>query len=252
MILIKSKREIEKIRDACRIVAKVLELMKVHVKPGISTLELNSIAEDYILTNGGRSAFKDYTTRGLPKFPSAICTSVNSCIVHGIPSERQVLKEGDIISIDVGVELNSYFGDAAVTLPVGKISDENEKLLRITKEALEIGISNAKYGNSIGDISYAIGEYVVRNGFYPAENLTGHGVGRFLHEEPSIPNFGIKGAGHFIKKNMTLAIEPMVNIGTSKVVAREWEFFTESNKSSAHFEHTVLITDQNPEILTLI
>jgi methionyl aminopeptidase len=171
--------------------------------------------------------------------------------VHGIPTAKQVLKEGDIISIDVGVELNSYFGDAAVTLPVGIISDKNISLLKITQVALDVGISQCKAGNRIGDISAAIGEYVAKNGYFPAERLTGHGVGRALHEEPVIPNFGQKGSGHVLKKGMTLAIEPMINIGTSKVKGNEWEFFTENGENSAHFEHTILITDSEPEILTV-
>ena len=252
MILIKSNREIDKIRLACKVVAQVLQLMRNLVKPGVSTLELNSIAEDYILSKNGRPAFKNYSVPGLPDFPTALCVSVNSCIVHGIPSAQQILCEGDIISIDVGVELNSYYGDAAVTLPVGNISSENENLLKITKEALDTGINFAKIGNSIGDVSNAIGEYVVENGFFIAEKLTGHGFGRSLHEEPIIPNFGKKGTGHMIKKNMTLALEPMVNCGTSKVVAKDWEYFTADGKNSAHFEHSILITDSDPEILTLI
>jgi methionyl aminopeptidase len=226
--------------------------MTRYVKPGISTLELNAIAHDYILSKNGRPAFKDYVQPGLPKFPAALCTSVNSCIVHGIPRASQVLTEGDIISIDVGVELNSYFGDAAVTLPVGFISTENQTLLLVTQGALDTGISYAKIGHSIGDISFAIGEFVTKNGFFPAERLTGHGVGRQLHEEPIIPNHGTKGTGHPLKKGMTLAIEPMINTGTSKVVAHEWEFFTENGKNSAHYEHTILVTDAEPEILTLI
>jgi methionyl aminopeptidase len=251
MIYIKSNREIEKIRAACKVVAGVLALMKKYVKSGISTYELNSIADDYIKTNNGKPAFKDYVVAGLPKFPAALCTSVNSCIVHGIPSAEQVLVEGDIISIDVGVELNSYFGDAAVTLPVGNISLENQQLLKITQEALDTGISYAKCGYSIGDISATIGDYVARNGYFTAERLTGHGVGRLLHEEPVIPNFGTRGSGHPIKKGMTLALEPMVNIGTAKVTANEWEFFTENGQNSAHFEHTILVTDTEPEILTI-
>ncbi|MCK9328484.1 MAG: type I methionyl aminopeptidase [Candidatus Cloacimonetes bacterium] len=252
MIYIKSNREIDKIKKACKVVAGVLELVQKNIKPGVSTYELNLIAEDYIYSKNGRPAFKDYTVSGLPPFPSGLCTSVNSCIVHGIPSSQKVLNEGDIISIDVGVELDNYFGDAAVTCGVGKISKENEDLLKITKEALDKGIYFAKIGNSIGDISNAIGEYIVENGYYVAEQLTGHGVGKQLHEEPMIPNEGIKAIGHKIKKNMTLALEPMVSIGTSKVKAKEWEYFTANGKNSAHFEHTILITDSNPEILTLI
>ena len=251
MILIKSVREIEKIRAASKVVARVLGLMAKYVRPGISTLDLNSIADDYINKCGGKAAFKGYTVPGLPKYPTALCISVNNCIVHGIPSAVQILKDGDIVSIDVGVELNSYFGDAAVTLPVGNVSEENKKLLKITKEALHQGIEKAKNGNSIGDISAAIGEYVTKNGYFTAEKLTGHGVGRFLHEEPIIPNFGKIGSGNKLKKGMTLAIEPMVNIGSPNVIAKEWEFFTQNGKNSAHFEHTILITDNEAEILTI-
>jgi len=252
MIYIKSNREIVKIKKACKIVAEVIELVKKNIKPGSTTLELNLIAEDYIYSKNGRPAFKDYKVSGLPAFPGGLCTSVNNCIVHGIPSSQTVLNEGDIISIDVGVELDGYFGDAAVTCGVGNISEENKNLLKITKEALDKGIYFAKIGNSIGDISNAIGEYIVENGYYVADQLTGHGVGKALHEEPVIPNLGEKSKGHMIRKNMTLAIEPMVNVGTSKVMSREWEYFTNDGKNSAHFEHTILVTETNPEILTLI
>lgn len=252
MIFIKSNREINKIKKACLIVAEVLELLQKNVKVGISTAELNLIAEDYIYSKNGRPAFKNYQVPGLPPFPTGICASLNHCIVHGIPSPHIVLSEGDIISFDVGVELDGYFGDAAVTCPVGIISEENQKLLKIAKEALDKGIHFAKNGNSVGDVSNAIGEYIVENGFYAADSLTGHGVGKALHEEPLIPNTGNKATGHKIKKNMTLAIEPMVNKGTSEVMSKGWEYFTKDSSNSAHFEHTVLITDSKPEILTLI
>jgi len=250
MIIIKSAREIDKIRSACQVVSEVLALMQQFVTPGVSTYKLSSIAEDYIRSRHARPAFKGYSVHGYANYPGSICTSINSCIVHGIPSKSVILQEGDIVSIDVGVELDSYYGDAAVTLPVGNVSEENRLLLLVTQEALDRGIQQALKGHFVGDISAAIGDFILAQGFFPANQLSGHGVGRVLHEPPNIPNLGRKGTGHQLKAGMTLAIEPMVNVGTSEVISSDWEFYSANGLNSAHFEHTILITEGSPEILT--
>ncbi len=250
MIHIKSADGIKKMRESNRIIAVLFEKLREYVKPGISTWELAVIAEDFIRSEGASTSFKGYTVSGLSPFPGAICSSVNSCIVHGIPSKRTILKEGDIIGIDVGTLKNGYHGDAAFTYNVGKISKEASDLMDITKKALEIGISKAVAGSRVGDISYAIGSFVKSKGYYVADNLTGHGIGRELHEDPMIPNSGTKGKGARLKKGMTLAIEPMVNIGTNRVYEKGWEFFVQDKSLSAHYEHTILITDGEPEKLS--
>ncbi|MDO8550424.1 MAG: type I methionyl aminopeptidase, partial [Ignavibacteria bacterium] len=216
MIYIKTKKEIDLIRESCRIVAETLQLLKVNVKPGITTFELDKIAEDYILSNNAKAAFKGYSQAGSFKFPGSICTSVDDAVVHGIPGQR-VLINGEIISLDVGVFKNGYYGDAALTVPVGNISDEKQKLLDVTEKALYIGSEEAKENNRLHDISGTIQEYVEENGFSVVRELCGHGVGKYLHEEPSVPNFGKKGTGIKLRNRMTLAIEPMVNLGKSKV-----------------------------------
>ena len=250
MIHIKSADGIKKMRESNRIIAVLFEKLREYVKPGISTWELAVIAEDFIRSEGASPSFKGYTVSGFSPFPGAICSSVNSCIVHGIPSKRTILKEGDIIGIDVGTLKNGYHGDAAFTYNVGKISKEASDLMDITKKALEIGISKAVAGSRVGDISYAIGSFVKSKGYYVADNLTGHGIGRELHEDPMIPNSGTKGKGARLKKGMTLAIEPMVNIGTNRVYEKGWEFFVQDKSLSAHYEHTILITDGEPEKLS--
>jgi len=251
MIYIKTPAEIEKMRKSCRIIGELLEALETIIRPGISTLEIDKFAEDFIGSRGGKPSFKGYRVDGLPPFPGSICASVNEQIVHGIPSAKKILQDGDIIGIDVGVVLDGYNGDAARTYRVGKISAEAEELLQVTKEALERGISAAIPGNRVGDISYAIGSFVAFRGYYVADNLTGHGVGRNLHEEPQIPNTGKPGRGPRLSAGMTLAIEPMVNIGTNRVLENGWEFKVADNSLSAHFEHTILVTDNKPEILTV-
>jgi methionyl aminopeptidase len=221
------------------------------VKPGISTWELDQLAEDFIRSQGAVPSFKGYRSPGLNPFPAAICASVNDCIVHGIPSKEVILKEGDIIGIDVGAYKNGYHGDGARSFAVGSIDSETENLLAVTREALNRGMNRAIVGNRIGDISWAIGSYVMENGYNVADDLTGHGIGRDMHEDPMIPNFGVEGKGPRLKAGMTLAIEPMVNIGTNRVFEQGWEFFTADASLSAHFENTVLITDSEPQILTL-
>lgn len=251
MILIKSKKEIDLIHESCVIVAEVLQLLKRYVKPGITTIELDKIAEDYILSNNGRAAFKGYSQAGSFDFPGSICSSIDDEIVHGIPGNR-VLKEGEILSIDVGVEKNKYFGDAALSVAVGKISDEKQKLMDVTERSLYLGIEQLKEGNRLGDFSSTVQTLVEENGFSVVRDLCGHGVGKHLHEDPQISNYGKKGNGPLIKNGMTLAFEPMVNMGSYKVIVAEdgWTVLTADGKPSAHFEHTVAIIDGKPEILT--
>lgn len=251
MILIKSKKEIDLIRESCVIVAEVLQLVKRYVKPGITTIELDKIAEDYILSNNGRPAFKGYSQAGSFDFPGSICSSIDDEVVHGIPGNR-VLKEGEILSIDVGVEKNKYFGDAALSVAVGKISDEKQKLMDVTERSLYLGIEQLKEGNRLGDYSNAVQTLVEESGYSIVRDLCGHGVGKHLHEDPQISNYGKKGNGSLIKNGMTLALEPMVNMGSYKVIVAEdgWTVLTADRKPSAHFEHTVAIIDGKPEILT--
>ncbi len=251
MILIKSKKEIDLIRESCVIVAEVLQLLKRYVKPGITTIELDKIAEDYILSNNGRPAFKGYSQAGSFDFPGSICSSIDDEVVHGIPGNR-VLKEGEILSIDVGIEKNKYFGDAALSVAVGKISDEKQKLMDVTERSLYLGIEQLKEGNRLGDFSSTVQSHVEENGFSVVRDLCGHGVGKHLHEDPQISNYGKKGNGPLIKNGMTLALEPMVNMGSYKVIVAEdgWTVLTADGKPSAHFEHTVLIINGKPEILT--
>lgn len=252
MIQIKNEIEIAKMRESNRIIALLLKKLEEIIKPGISTLEIEKYSDSLICSEGGKPAFKGYSIPGLSPFPAAICASVNSCIVHGIPSKKNILKEGDIIGIDVGVYKDGFYGDAARTYRVGKISKETRNLLSVTKEALDRGIAQARDGARVGDISFAIGSFVRSKGYFVADNLTGHGLGRELHEEPVIPNFGVKGKGPRLKKGMTLAIEPMVNIGTNRVIERGWEFYVADGSLSAHYENTILITDNEPEILSVL
>jgi methionyl aminopeptidase len=252
VILIKSKKEIDYIAESCRIVAETLQLVKSKVKPGVTTEELDLIAEDYIRSNGGIPAFKGYSQPGTPPFPGSICASIDEEVVHGIPGKR-ILKEGEIISIDVGVLKNNYYGDAALSVGVGEISELKKKLLDVTEKSLYEGIAQAIVGNRIHDISYAVQNYVESNGFSIVKDLCGHGVGRFLHEDPSIPNYGIKGTGAKLKNGMTLAIEPMVNAGDWRVKTKDdgWTVVTADGLPSAHFEHTILVNGNKPEILTV-
>ncbi len=250
MIYLKSPSEIEKIRAACRIIGELLDSMSHMIKAGVSTWELDHYAEHFIHSKGGRPAFKGYRIPGLKPFPGTLCTSPNSVIVHGIPSKKVILKEGDIIGIDVGVIKDGYYGDAARTYAVGEISEAARALMDATYQALMIGIETAKPGARVGDISHAIGAFIASKGYFPADDLTGHGVGRELHEEPQIPNSGRAGYGPRLEAGMTLALEPMVNIGTNRVKERGWEFMVADGSLSAHFEHSILITDAGSEILT--
>ena len=253
MIYIKTKKEIDFIRESCKIVAESLQLMKKSVRPGITTKELDQIAEDYILSNNAVAAFKGYSQGGSSiDFPAAICASIDEEVVHGIPGHR-VLKEGEIISLDVGVLKNGYFGDAALTVAVGTISEDKQRLMDVTEKSLYVGIEEAKSDNRVHDISAAVQKYVEENGFSVVKDLCGHGVGKYLHEEPSVPNYGRPGTGAKLKNGMTIAIEPMVNMGRYQVKTTYdgWTVVTADGLPAAHFEHTILISDGKPEILTV-
>ena len=250
MITIKNNSEIAKMRESNRIVGLLLHKLDAFIKPGISTYDIDKFADELIRNEAGKPAFKGYSVPGLPPFPAAVCSSVNSCIVHGIPSKKKILNEGDIIGIDVGVYKDGYYGDAAKTFQVGEISEQAIALMAVTREALKRGISQARDGARVGDISHAIGSYVMSQGYFVADSLTGHGIGTSLHEDPVVPNFGVKGKGPRLRKGMTIAIEPMVNIGTNRVIENGWEFFVADGSLSAHFEHTILITDNEAELLT--
>jgi len=248
MIIIKSPREIEQLKKSNTMVAEIFEKLKTMIAPGITTKELDQVAEEYILSKGAQPAFKGY--RG---FPATLCISINEEVVHGIPSQRR-LKEGDIVSLDVGVNFVGYYGDAALTLPVGEVDPEAKKLLGVTEKALYIGIEKAKVGNRLFDISYAIQRWVESQGFSVVRDFVGHGIGKDLHEEPQVPNFGAPHQGPRLEKGMVFALEPMVNEGTFevRVLPDGWTVVTADGKRSAHFEHTIAITDDGAEILSIL
>jgi len=247
MIEIKSEREIQLIKEASHIVALCLETLKTQIKPGMTTMELNNICEKIILENGCVPACK-----GFEGFPSAVCASVNEVVIHGIPSNKKKLKKGDVVSIDIVASYKGYHGDSAYTYIVGEVSNDVEKLLEVTQGALYAGISKVKDGAHLGDIESAIGEYIKPYGYGILENYTGHGIGRGMHEEPAIFNYGTPGTGPVLKEGMVLCIEPMVCMGTNKVrvLSDNWSVVTKDNKKSAHFEHTVVVTKDGCEILT--
>ncbi|AEF93137.1 methionine aminopeptidase, type I [Desulfotomaculum nigrificans CO-1-SRB] len=246
MIILKTERELKYMRDAGRVVAETFAEIKDAVKPGVTTGELDALAEDFIIKKGAKPAFKGYGG-----FPATLCTSVNDEVVHGIPGLRK-LENGDIISIDCGAVINGFVGDSAITLPVGSISEEAQRLLRVTEESLYAGIAQAVEGNRLSDISHAVQEHVEKQGMSVVRDYVGHGIGAKMHEDPQIPNYGRPGRGPRLKQGMTLAIEPMVNLGTFEVrtLPDNWTVVTLDGKLSAHFEHTIAITDDTPEILT--
>ena len=246
MIELKSPREMDLMREAGRMVSVVLQELEEIIAPGVTTKELDEKAEKTIYALGGEPAFKGY--RG---YPASICTSVNEEVVHGIPGQR-VLKEGDIIGIDVGVRFNGYYGDSAVTFPIGKINEEAEKLIEVTYQALFRGIRAAIAGNRIGDIASAVQETAESHGYSVVRDFVGHGIGSEMHQDPQIPNFGEPHQGILLKKGMALAIEPMVNLGTYEVeiLQDHWTVVTKDRKRSCHFEHTISIGEGEPEILT--
>lgn len=247
MIYYKSKREIEIMRQAGLILAETRLELERHLKPGISTLELDKIAHDFILSKGAYPSFKDYEG-----FPKSICTSVNEVVVHGIPNKKVILKDGDIISIDLGVEYQGYHADSAWTYPIGNVAPEILKLLEVTEEALFRGLEAVKPGNRVGDISYAIESFIKPYGYGIVKELAGHGIGRNLHEDPLILNFGNPNTGELLQEGMTICIEPMINLGTANIrLERDgWTIKTLDKKPSAHFEHMVAITKDGYEILT--
>ena len=252
MIFIKTAAEIDGIKKSCQVVADVLRLIGSMVKPGVSTMELDKAAEDFILSSGGTPAFKGYSQAGSVNFPASICTSIDYAVVHGIPNNKPML-EGQILSVDVGVKKNGYYGDAARTFAVGNISDVKNKLMKVTEESFRKGIEQAVKGSRVHDISFEIQKHVEGNGFSVVRDLCGHGVGKFLHEDPSIPNYGKPGTGAKLKNGMTLAVEPMVNAGTwrVKVLDDGWTVVTADGEPSSHYENTVLVTNGEPEILTV-
>ncbi|KGO13184.1 type I methionyl aminopeptidase [Clostridium botulinum] len=249
MIIIKTDSEIEYMVKSGKVVAEALDTLEKHVKPGISTGELDRIAEEIILGRNAKPSFKGYYG-----FPASICASVNNEVVHGIPNKDRILNEGDIISIDCGAILNGYQGDAARTFPVGNVSEEAAKLIEVTKNSFFKGIEKAKVGNRLTDISAAIQEYVESYGLSIVRDYVGHGIGKNMHEDPEVPNFGRPGRGPKLSKGMCLAIEPMVNIGdfNVKVEPNKWTVVTVDGSLSAHYENTVAILDDGPKITTLI
>ncbi|MFQ6092568.1 MAG: type I methionyl aminopeptidase [bacterium] len=246
MIVLKSEEEIESIRECCRIVSQTLKLIGENIRAGTKTKDLNAMAEKFIVSEGGRPAFKGF--RG---FPCAICVSVDDEVVHGIPGERR-LQEGQLVSVDVGVKKAGYYGDSAVTFCVGRVSQEKRDLVTVTREALYEGIAQVSEGNRLSNVSWAIQRYVERHGYAVVRALVGHGIGKKMHEEPQVPNFGEPGSGPLLKRGMVLAIEPMVNAGGTEVETRndDWTVVTKDGSPSAHFEHTVAITGEGPLILT--
>ncbi|HEY3755120.1 MAG TPA: type I methionyl aminopeptidase [Opitutaceae bacterium] len=251
-IPIKDKEGISRMREACAIAAEVLEVLRPLVRPGVTTQDLEEAGRGAIASRGARSACYGYQHNGR-RYPAHTCISVNEEVVHGIPSLRRILRDGDVVSLDIVVEYRGYVGDNATTVPVGAVPAPVAKLLRVTREALGIGIREAQVGNTIGDISHAIQAHVESHGLSVVRDMVGHGVGVAMHEPPEIPNFGRAGSGSRIKAGMTLAIEPMVNLGgyRTKVLNDGWTVVTADGSPSAHFEHTVLTTGNGPEILTL-
>jgi methionyl aminopeptidase len=247
-IVCKSTREIEKMRRSGRIVREVLDHLRGMVAPGVSTMDLERAAEQKMKELGAKPAFKGYY-----EYPCVLCTSINEEIVHGIPSEKRVLKAGDIVSIDCGVVLDGYYGDAAITVPVdGSLAPELSKLLEVTEASLYKGIEQARIGNAVGDVGAAVQEYVEANGFSVVREFVGHGIGTKLHEEPQVPNFGTRGHGPRLREGVVIAIEPMVNSGKpgTRVLDDKWTAVTADGSYSAHFEHCVAVTKDGPVILT--
>ena len=248
MIHLRTKDEIALMSNSCQIVADTLLMLEEYVKPGAKIIDLDSLAEKYIISRGAIPAFKGYMG-----FPATLCVSVDDEVVHGIPNDR-ILKEGQIVGIDCGALKNGYYGDHAKTFIVGDVNSEIHKLVNTTKESLLLGISEAKIGNYISDIGYAIQSYAENNGFSVVRELVGHGIGTNLHEEPQVPNYGIPKQGHKIKEGMCIAIEPMINLGEKEIKTDEdgWTIRTQDGKVSAHFEHTIAITSNGPVILSKV
>ena len=249
-IELKSPDEIEKMSRASRVVAEVLDALRHQVRPGMTTVELDRFAEKFIVDRGGVPSFKGYQVRD-QVYHHTLCVSVNEAVVHGIPSDR-ALKEGDIVGLDVGVVVDGYYGDAAITVPVGAITEEARRLLQVTEESLHKGIAQAVVGNRISDISHAVQAHAEAASFSVVMDFVGHGIGRKLHEEPQVPNYGEPGKGPRLKPGMTLAIEPMINMGRPETehLSDGWTAVTQDGSLSAHFEHTIVVTEDGPKILT--
>ena len=247
MITIKNEKALELMRISSKIVAKTIVHLRSLIKPGVSTADLDAEIEKFIQSQGARPAFK-----GLYGFPASACISIDEEVVHGIPSRSRILKDGQIVSVDVGAEYEGYFGDSAFTFSVGNVSVEKKNLMRATYEALQEGIKKAVEGNRVQDISSAIQKYAEARGYSVVRELVGHGIGRKLHEDPQVPNYGTPGRGPLLKQGMTLAIEPMINMGGKEVFTKndKWTIVTADRKPSAHYEHTVFIQNGEPEILT--
>ena len=256
MITIKSKIEIELMREAGKVACLAQQEIEKAIRPGISTYELDKIAENVIRENGGIPAEKGYPSglKGVPDFPGSICASINDEVIHGIPSKRAILRDGDIISIDLVAYKNGFNGDCARTYVVGNVSEDVKRLIKITKQSFFEGIKYARKGNRLGDISHAIGSFIEENGYSVVKEFQGHGIGTSMHEDPGIPNYGKAGRGVRLEEGMTLAIEPMVIMGKPNILQLEdgWTIITEDGSPSAHYENTILITEKEPEILTTI
>jgi methionyl aminopeptidase len=251
-IYLKTEEEITLMRAANRLVGSTLGELAKHIKPGVSTAELNRIADTFIRDHGAVPTFLGFPNPYGPEFPASICTSVNECVVHGVPSDKQILKEGDIISIDCGTLLDGFNGDSAYTFPVGEISDDVRKLLRTTKESLYLGIEQAVHGNHIGDIGSAVQEHCEAQGYGVVRELCGHGIGKKMHEDPQVPNYGRRGNGTKLKAGMCIAIEPMITQGDRKIwlMPDRWSVHTRDKKYAAHYEHTIAICKGKAEILS--
>ncbi len=256
MVSIKNKKEIEKMREACRVATLAQKAVEEAIRPGISTLELDKIAEDTMRKLGAIPAEKGYPSgvKGVMDFPGSICASVNDVVIHGIPSKREILKDGDIISVDLVAYKDGFNGDCARTYYVGNVNKEAKRLVEITKQAFFEGIKFAKKGCRLGDVSHAIGEFVEKNGYSVVREFQGHGIGESMHEDPGIPNYGKAGRGIRLEPGMTLAIEPMVIMGNPDILELDdgWTIISEDGTLAAHYENTILITENEPEILTLL
>ena len=256
MISIKSKREIELMKEACKLTALTYDYIEKIIRPGMSTLELDNLAEKFIRDHGGIPAQKGYPSgvRGVPDFPGTLCISINDVVIHGIPSKDIIIKDGDIVSVDLVVFKNGYNGDAARTFLIGNCSDEAKKLVAVTKQAFFEGLKCAKPGNRVGDISHAVETYVRSKGFNLVREFQGHGIGKEMHEEPGVPNIGKAGRGPRLEKGMTICIEPMVMAGKEDIWELEdgWTIATQDGSLSAHYENTILITENEPKILTIL
>lgn len=250
---LKSRGEIAAMREAGRVVANILAALREAARPGVSTGDLDELAEEMIRKAGVKSAFKGYAPGGRRPYPGVVCTSINEEIVHGIPSKRRKLRAGDIVGLDFGVVRDGWYADSAITVEVGEVSEEAKRLVRVTREALEKGIAMARPGNRVYDIGAAVQAHVEAHGYSVVRDFVGHGVGRRLHEEPQVPNYGPAGQGIRLKPGMVLAIEPMVNVGTWQVeeLDDDWTAVTADGKLSAHFEHTIAVTEGDPIVLTL-